>query len=51
MGKMKKAVIVGGSNGIGLAIGKALIDRGYYLEICDRCYPETGVLSEEAFLF
>ena len=29
----KKAVIVGGSNGVGLAICKNLIERGYFLEI------------------
>lgn len=46
---MKKAVIVGGSNGIGLAISKNLIDRGYYLEICDRSSPEEGVLAHSLF--
>lgn len=46
---MKKAVIVGGSNGIGLAIGKNLIDRGYYLEICDYSELEPGILPEESF--
>lgn len=46
---MKKAVIVGGSNGIGLAISKNLIDRGYYLEICDRSGPEEGVLDRHCF--
>lgn len=42
----KKAVVVGGSNGIGLAIGKKLIDCGYDLEICDRLPPEEGVLDK-----
>lgn len=46
---MNKAVIVGGSNGIGLAISKNLIDRGYYLEICDRSGPEEGVLEQQYF--
>lgn len=46
---MKKAVVVGGSNGIGLAISKNLIDKGYYLEICDRTGPEEGVLNAELF--
>ena len=46
---MKKAVIVGGSNGIGLAISKNLIDKGYYLEICNRSGPEEGVLDAELF--
>lgn len=42
----KKAVIIGGSNGIGLAISKKLLDYGYDLEICDRIAPEEGVLEE-----
>lgn len=46
---MKKAVIVGGSNGIGLAISKNLINKGYYLEICDRSGPEEGILDAESF--
>lgn len=46
---MKKAVIVGGSNGIGLAISKNLIERGYCLEICDRSGPEEGVLDQQCF--
>lgn len=46
---MKKAVIVGGSNGIGLAISNKLIQEGYYLEICDRTGPEEDVLNAESF--
>lgn len=46
---MKKAVIVGGSNGIGLAISKNLIERGYFLEIIDRSGPEEGVLDQRFF--
>ena len=42
----KKAVIIGGSNGIGLAISKKLLDCGYDLEICDRIPPEEGILEE-----
>ncbi len=45
----KKAVVVGGSNGIGLAISKKLIDRGYFLEICDRLCPEGEVLPTESY--
>ena len=41
---MKKAVIVGGSNGIGLAIAKDLISRGYHACILDRQAP-----AEDAF--
>lgn len=41
----KKAVIIGGSNGIGLAISKQLQERGYNLEICDRMPPEDGILE------
>lgn len=45
----KKAVIVGGSNGVGLAISKVLADRGYYLEICDRICPEEGILPVDSY--
>ena len=42
---MKKAIVVGGSNGAGLAIAKVLEKEGYFLEICDRVEPEEGVLN------
>lgn len=45
----KKAVIIGGSNGIGLAICVELIKRGYYLEICDRSVPDDGVLDRNSY--
>lgn len=45
----KKAVVVGGSNGIGLAISQSLINKGYYLEICDRGGPEPGVLDSRFY--
>lgn len=41
-----KALVIGGSNGIGLAITKNLIDRGYFIEILDRHGPESGLLPE-----
>lgn len=49
MGNQKKAVVVGGSNGIGLAISKGLIERGYYHEICDRSGPDDGVLDQNSY--
>ena len=49
MDNQKKAVVVGGSNGIGLAISKELIERGYYLEICDRSGPDEGVLDQNSY--
>lgn len=36
---MKKAVVVGGSNGIGLAITTDLINRGYHVNVLDICEP------------
>lgn len=48
---MKKAVVVGGSNGIGLAISKILIDRGYYLEVVDCVSPEEGLLNKESYKY
>ena len=46
---MKKALVVGGSNGIGLAITKKLIDRGYRVDILDRHEPDEGVLPKDAY--
>ena len=33
---MLKAIVVGGSNGIGLAISKKLTDDGYFVYILDK---------------
>lgn len=40
-----KAVIVGGSNGIGLAIVNEMLDRNYYVYILDICEPDSKLLS------
>lgn len=41
--KIKKAVVLGGSNGIGLAISKELIERGYFVEILDLSEPDNSM--------
>lgn len=46
---MKKAVVVGGSNGLGLAISVLLMDKGYFVEICDRCPPQDNVIKSSNF--
>lgn len=46
---MNKALVIGGSNGIGLAIVIELIRKGYFVEIIDRHGPEEGVLPEGKF--
>ena len=46
---MKKAVVIGGSNGIGLAISKNLIAKGYFVEILDRIEPEESILQKQSF--
>ncbi len=43
---MKKAVVVGGSNGIGLAIVKNLINKGYHVFVLDVCEPDATVLTD-----
>lgn len=43
---MKKAIVVGGSNGIGLAISKKLIEKGYHVLILDMCKPDVAVLPQ-----
>ena len=47
---MKKALILGGSNGIGLAIGQKLVEKGYYLEICSRTQPDEKYLASDCYL-
>lgn len=39
---LKSALVIGGSNGIGLAISKKLADRGYNVNIFDICEPDPG---------
>lgn len=46
---IKKAVVIGGSNGIGLAITKNLIDKGVFVNILDIAEPEKAVLNSELF--
>lgn len=46
-----RAVVVGGSNGIGLAIARELITRNYYVDILDRCVPEADVLPCEYYKY
>ena len=41
---MKKAIIIGGSNGIGLAIVNDLQKRGYHVLILDVCAPNEELL-------
>lgn len=48
---MKKALIVGGSNGIGLSLSKKLIDRGYFIEIFDCVKPNAEFLSESDYKY
>ena len=40
---IKKAVVLGGSNGIGLAISKELIERGYFVEVLDLAEPDKSL--------
>ena len=42
---VNKAIVVGGSSGIGLAISRELIARGYFVEIFSRTAPEEGILD------
>lgn len=42
----KKAIVVGGSNGIGLALTNKLISLGYHVNILDICEPDTKLLCD-----
>ena len=48
---MKKAVVIGGSNGIGLAISLNLIDRGYSVKIMDLVAPDENLLGKNIYQF
>ncbi len=41
-----QAVVVGGSNGTGLAITKQLINDGYFVHILDVCQPDKKYLND-----
>lgn len=46
---IKSAIVIGGSNGIGLAISKQLITYGYFVYILDKQEPEKYILDEEMY--
>ena len=48
---MKKALVIGGSSGIGLAVAANLIRKGYHVDVLARHEPEKGVLAEDRFDF
>ena len=50
---VKKAVVVGGSNGMGLAVSVELIRNGYYVEIADLVAPNEDELGSgsEAYYY
>ncbi len=48
---MKKAIVIGGSNGIGLSVAKQLISRGYYAIILDKIAPSGGELSADSYTY
>lgn len=43
---MVKAIVVGGSNGIGLAITNDLLKKGYHVVILDICEPDRKYIDE-----
>lgn len=48
---MKKALVVGGSNGIGLAITSSLIDKGYFVEVLDRNNGDLESLDSNKYTY
>lgn len=48
---MKKAIVIGGSNGIGLAVSKNLIENGRYVFILDICPPPKNILGVDSYSY
>lgn len=48
---MKKAIVIGGSNGIGLAISQQLIKQNYYVIIVDRESPKEGLFKKDTYSY
>ncbi len=48
---MLKAVVVGGSNGIGLAITEQLIADGYYVYILDKSRPDREIKENGSYIY
>lgn len=48
---MNKAVIVGGSNGIGLSIAVELANKGYFIEVLDICAPMEDIIPNGQYQF
>lgn len=48
---MKTALVVGGSNGIGLALSKKLIDKGYFVDVFDRNEGDLSLLPSESYKY
>ena len=43
---MKNAVVIGGSNGIGLTVVKKLLQDGYYVYVLDLAKPDSAIATE-----
>lgn len=48
---MKKGIVIGGSNGIGLAIVNKLIEHGYYVIIMDKVQPDMMTNKENKYSY
>lgn len=46
---MKKAIVIGGGNGIGLAVARNLLEKGYRVSILDVCAPTELTGNYEYF--
>lgn len=48
---LKKAIVIGGSNGVGLAVVNKLMNKGYFVEILDILKPEDSYLVENKYQY
>lgn len=48
---MKKAVVIGGANGIGAAVARQLIKKGFFVLVLDKVSPKEGELPRDSYAF
>lgn len=48
---MRKAVVIGGANGIGASVARQLIEKGFFVLVLDKVSPREGDLPKDSYSF